>query len=119
MWTVWDRETLCFHSFSEFSQTFISVSITQEKSSNDHTRENCFRLFTKTLQGNEGEIIFIFLVSKRKVSLVAPSLRHQLVLDLVVIQSTELYCCFLLTVFYWMVYSKKYNINKLKAKITL
>jgi len=72
VWTVWDREMLCFHSFSEFSQTFVSVSITQEKSNKLITLEKIvFLLFTKTLQGKEGEITFLFLVSKRKVSLVA------------------------------------------------
>ena len=61
----------------------------------EYAGENLFRFFffTKlsTLREKEGKITFLFLVSKRKASLVAPSLRHQLVLDLVVIQSTELW----------------------------
>jgi len=72
VWTVWHREMLCFHSFSEFSQAFISVSITQERSSKDYTRENCFPfIYKNTARGRRGDYFFTSTI-KRKVSLVTP-----------------------------------------------
>ena len=82
------------------------------------TLEKMLSVYSGKLQGKDKEIIFFrFLISKRKVCLVEPSLRHQLGLSIVLIYSIQ-NCGFLLTVCYWTVYSKRFNRKKLKAKIT-
>ena len=45
--------------FTEFSQTLIDVSITQEKSSKDYTGENVVSLFRKAARERRKDYVFL------------------------------------------------------------
>ena len=61
MWIVWGtvwRNAVFPQLFTEFSQTLIDVSITQEKSTKDYTGENIVSLFKKTARERRRDYFF-------------------------------------------------------------